>query len=407
MQEKYVNCKIVVLHIENIPLPKGYEKIPVLYNISPAEIQGFLETNITETNAEKIHILEWRHSLNYYREKYVNILSQVVDYIKRLDAGARTTSVFGKRWVRNFFRNLNNVNKSLLYRQADVPVIITGSGPGLEQALPVIKEVQDTCLIIAASSSVMALSNSGVKADIVISTDGGNWALHHLYHSKSGIPALAVNLCAALPSQYADTPLLLMNDGSFWQSIILHELELPSVLIPQKGTVTASAVELAMLLSKNNVYLAGLDFSFNDIRTHVKPYSFDNILFGKSSRFTPFYNECYTRSSLISHGGSMDIYSTWFKTQLDSWPKKIFSINESSLFQTGSPLDIKNRKKKDLCFKTISVNGDTNIFCKRGVSVLLDALTKNEFSDNLKNELLPLLGQELENEIKKMAKGFI
>jgi hypothetical protein len=295
---------------------------------------------------------------------------------------------------------LGNVKETLLYRETDIPVIITGSGPSLEAALPIVRQMQDNCLILAASSSVMALTSCGVNADIVITTDGGPWALKHTYPCFRGAIrgwGLAANLCAALPSQCAEMPKLIMNDGSFWQSIIFHELGLPSVIISQKGTVTAAAVELALILSGGNIYLAGTDLSVKDIRTHARPYAFDNLLTGAASRFTPVYSQSFVRSGLINEGGSLDIYAQWFKNRLNAWPKRVFSLGDRhEVFESGLPPRATGRINKSNCFKAVRVKDDPSAFCRRGADALLAALEGRpggplRFAENLKEELSPLL----------------
>jgi len=379
-----------------------------------------LETHIREINIEHIRVIEWRPSLNYYKEAYVKLLSSVAAFLKRTDAEKRTTAAFGKRWVRNFFKNIGNIKQILLYRQMEIPVIITGSGPSLEQAMPIIQKTRNNCLIIAASSSVLALSSAGITADMVIATDGGSWALKHIYpfyrnYKNGNSCALAVNLCAALPSQCTDTAQLIINDGSFWQSIVLHELNLPSVIIPQRGTVTATAIELAMLLTSGNIYLAGLDFSVHDIRTHARPYSFDGLFYSHANRFVPFYSQSYARASLLQKGGSMGIYESWFKEQLAKWPKRIFSIGGNKIFEDGEPTARYGLKNTDGFFSVVNYENPNN-FCDKGIQALLNAIKQTEYSQNLKQELNSLLfpGEnkvtegELEMAIKaSCAKGSI
>lgn len=341
--------------------------------------------------------------MNHYREAYVKLLSIVVEFIKRTDAEKRTAAYFGRRWIRNFIKNLKLVNQTILYRKAQMPVIVTGSGPGLETALPVIRNIQDNCLILAASSSVMALSHAGIQPDILIATDGGCWALQHIYSfyrktkecarqaDKTGI--LAANLSAAIPSQCADMPFLILNDGSFWQSIILHELNLPSIIIPQKGTVTASAVELALALSGENIFLAGMDLCVKDIRTHVKPYGFDYILFNNTQRLKPAYSEFFVRSKMLRDGGSMDIYAAWFKNQLELWPKRIFSVGGShKTFENSIPSGQRAViKKTGEYYKAVRAVDDPAVFCEKGVAALLAALKDSRYKESLKAELAPLL----------------
>jgi hypothetical protein len=415
LQEKYTNSKIIVLHVESKNLQN--EQIPVLCSTDTTEVERFLEENLKDFNINEVHIIEWRPSLNFYKDAYVKLLSQVVDFIKRADAEERTTFAFGKKWINNFFRNLKIINKNLLYRQSEIPVIVIGSGPGLEKALPLIKDVQDSCLIIAASSSVLAVSSAGITADVIIATDGGSWALKHLYPCcRAGSQpqvgsTLAVNLCAALPSQCSAFPILIINDGSLWQSIIFHELKLPSVIIPQRGTVTATALELAMILSSSYIYLAGMDFSAHDIKTHVRPYAFDSLFFGKANRFFPFYSESFTRASLIRSGGSMEIYAAWFRNQLTQWTRNIFSIdNTNKIFNHGVPSKSGTKIKKDI-FKVLDIKKEENDFCKRGISALINALDNDQYALNLKQELIPLLfagkknvsKQELKNALQEIA----
>jgi len=395
LRERFKESVIISLHVED----QGESLTQADYSLTggePLEIQKFLEAHI-QHNAEHIKIIEWRPSLNHYRQAYVKILSEAAQFLKRADAGRRTTAAFGRRWVKNFFRNLKNVNTSLLYKQSSIPVIVTGSGPGLEEAIPIIKKAEDACLIIASSSSLLALHASGIKADIVIATDGGSWALKHLYpfyRSDSG-KILAVNLCAALPSQTTQAAQLLINDGSFWQSVILHELSLPSVIIGQRGTVTATAAELALILSSANIYLAGMDLAVQDIRTHARPYSFDALFFEKANRITPFYSQSYTRSSLLDRGGSLDIYASWFKSQKTTWQDRIFSIGANSVFEEDASMhdNITNKKaqNKNDYFKLVKNDTEADNFCKRGKEALLSAMNNPEYSKNIKNELGSLL----------------
>jgi hypothetical protein len=413
LQERFTNSKILVLHAEKFPQDTAFSGTYTLTGTDSAEIQMFLETHIQEINVDRIRIIEWRPSLNYYKEAYVKLLSSAATFLKRADAEERTTAAFGRRWVRNFFKNIGRINKALLYRQTEIPVIVTGSGPSLEQALPVIQKTQNNCLVIAASSSIMALSSAGITADIVIAADGGCWALKHIYpfyrnYKNTDTAVFAVNLCAALPSQCAETAQLIINDGSFWQSVVLHELALPSVIIPQKGTVTATAVELAMALSGGNIYLAGMDFSVSGIRTHARPYAFDDLFYSRASRFIPYYTESYKRSGLLREGGSMDIYESWFKEQLNKWQKRIFSISGNKIFEAGEPPVHSAVKKTEELFKTVS-NKNSNLYCERGIQALLNAMKQPQYAQNLRQELNSLLlpgekkatERELETAIKE------
>jgi hypothetical protein len=121
-----------------------------------------------------------------------------------------------------------------------------------------------------------------------------------------------------------------MNDGSLWQNLILKGMGFPSVQVPGRGTVTASAIDLAFLLSRSNIFITGMDLASRDIRTHARPYGFDHLLRGASFRLNPFYSQSFIRSRLIDSGGSQRIYAAWFKEQLKNWPERIFSLGKNN-----------------------------------------------------------------------------
>jgi hypothetical protein len=392
LRGKFPDVKIIALHADpalpdfNIPTFRGNENI-----------QNFLEREIQNCKAAQIRIIEWRPSLLVYGEAYLKLLSETVDFIKRIDAGLKTEKAFGRRWYKNFIRNAASVRCALLYKTMNIPVIYAASGPSLEGAIHIIRQYKDSCFLIAASSAIPALAHNGINADLIITTDGGNWALRHMYHcfrNRTDNTGIALNLSAALPCQYAYTAHLVINDGSLWQSIILHELGIPSIIIPQTGTVSASAAELALILTSSNIYLAGMDLAVNDIRSHTRPYGFDEIFWGISSRFLPYYCQVFIRSRNIQEGGSMNIYAAWFKNH--TWSNRVFSIS-GGIFEKANPLIHAANINKSAFFKKVNVNIKKTDLHKKAVTVLLRALDDPRYSGQLKSELSALLFSGMEN----------
>jgi hypothetical protein len=402
LKKKHPKSKLVALHADNCFHNAGGScEIPAWFPDSGISVQEFLDGAVVETAS--VRLIEWRPSLNVYGALYGNLVRECTEFIKRASASSRTVAAFGRRWVRNFFRNLTLLHIGLLYRTMDMPVVITGSGPSLESAIPKILAAREGVFILAASSSLPALASGGIIPDMVISTDGGGWALVHLHScfraDKGLVPAssddfkLAFGLTAAIPSQCSPIPLLPLSDGSTWQNLVLQGLSIPSVFIPQRGTVTASAIELAMALTNGSIFLAGMDLSVKDIMSHARPYGFDHLFFGIASRFRPVYSPCFFRSEDIRAGGSHDVYAAWFKTTIASWPNRIFSLGENNaVFVNALPESVLSggERQRDV-FKTITIN---MIPAKRGeyaVDILTTALHDTQHSAALINELAPLL----------------
>jgi hypothetical protein len=390
---------------------------------SGTTVQDFLEAEfpdnmglICKSGEVPARIIEWRPGLMVYGERYAQLVAEAADFIKRAAAGGRTTSAFGRRWVKNAFKNLRLLRRALSFTQMECPVIITGSGPGLEETLDTIRALHEGSFIIAASSSLLALEHARLVPDLVISADGGSWALTHLYSCFRGSgedqPAggqgrrcglgLAAALTAALPSQCRGLPFLVLNDGSLWQSIILHSLAVPSLVIPQRGTVTASGVDLALALSSGGVYLAGVDLSLRGVQTHARPYAFDRLFFDGATRLRPRYSQGFERALAMKQGGSHGIYAAWFKKQLASWPARVFSLGGGSevfgasvpppQINSGSSAPIAARRMKAYGASPFS---ETPVHfanpCEKAAQALTASLKDGRFAEPLANELAPLL----------------
>jgi hypothetical protein len=190
-----------------------------------------------------------------------------------------------------------------------------------------------------------------------------------------------------------------MSDKSQWQNLILRELGLPFVSLPQRGTVTASALDLAFCLTSGDVVISGTDLAVNDIRIHARPYSFERLFEEKASRFLPLYTQYFTRSRAIVAGKSHDVYADWFRTHIDSYSGRLYSLGKNSpVFSNAPSWMARDRARKD----AVSKNATNNVWetarfsrpdpVKAGVSILLKTLSSDTaVSAAIKQELVPLL----------------
>jgi hypothetical protein len=409
LKKKRPAAKIIALHVDEAFRSAAPEDspVPAWFSGGAPGLQRFLEDLIPDVEARFIRIIEWRPSLRVYGQAYLTLLSETVEFVKRIDANARTAQGFGRRWVRNFFKNLRLPRFPLKPASFDSPLLITGAGPSLEEVIPLIKERKKngSLFILAAASSVKALIQGGLVPDLVLSADGGGWALRHLYECfrlsgrREAPPPLAANLSAALPSQCSRLPLMILDDGSLWQRTVLRGLGLPSLTMPQRGTVSAAALDLALALSRGNIFIAGVDLSVRDIKTHARPYGFDPLFQGNASRFSPFYSQMFNRAREINRGGSHRIYASWFSRQAASWPDRVFSLgNNHELFQGLNPRNSPAEKWPERAARQnpgpylgepVTTSGGGCVV--RGAEILIRALADPVVAARLGGELSPLL----------------
>ena len=418
LKKKFPGAKMIVLHAGKYPCVTENANALTPPETPDAEwraaegssVQDFLEAEIGDSQAGEIQLVEWRPALSVFGEDYLALVRETADFIKRSDANARTIIAFGPRWFRNFFKNLELIKEVIYLPPGNsfplpLPLLVTGAGPGLEDVIPVIKNElkRNRLFIVAASSSHAALEAAGIRPGMVISTDGSNWAkyhLHGLFRSKYKFP-LAVTLTAALPSQ-AELPFLIISDGSLWQTLILNKLNIPFIALPQRGTVTATALDLAFALSPDKIFIAGMDLANRDIRSHARPYGFDLLMEEKAGRMNPVYSQSYSRSSALKTGGSYAVYASWFRKQLTIYPRPLYPVgNNNSVFSSmktticSGEFNAKtgldgNSGKVHANFKSVTMNFDGSP-SRTAFAVLESALKDPGISPTLGNELSSLL----------------
>jgi hypothetical protein len=421
LRRLFPRAKIAALHVSDFfarspgEAAEGASAWSPGSGLSPGE---FLEKEIPDAGIGALKIVEWRPALAAYGAAYKDLLEGAVSFLRRADANARTVRGFGRRWFRNFFRNLSFLRVFFRVIPGPLPWIITGAGPGLEEALPAIAAMRrEGAAVLAAASSFPALAAGGIQPDLVISADGGGWARFHLWEAvrrSAGRPFfLAAPLTAALPCQCHGFPVLPLSDGSLWQEAVLEKLGIPRLVFPQRGTVTASALDLALHCTKGGVFLAGMDLANEDIKTHARPYALDRFRDEGATRLKPRYSRAFVRAGQISASGSHRVYAEWFGGQLAAYPGRVRSLGKNNPVFDALPSGAENpdaaRRKARLRIETGALPKPARP--EEATRVLTGLLGTDGPSRALLGELGPLLlpgGEDpspegLIKEIKKLA----
>ncbi|MDR2842804.1 MAG: DUF115 domain-containing protein, partial [Spirochaetaceae bacterium] len=187
----------------------------------------------------------------------------------------------------------------------------------------------ENAVLISVSSAAFALFQNGIKPDIIVTSDGGGWALNHLQECLRydlGKTIIAAALNSALPSQYSNLHILPVADTSEYQNIILQNVSADFLRFPQRGTVSAFAMDLASCICGGKILLCGMDLADNDIESHTAPYAFDLLLEKTACRLKPVYSEQFKRAFAVKEAGTYDIYSNWFFNNIKKYKERIYSI---------------------------------------------------------------------------------
>ncbi|MGC9311971.1 MAG: 6-hydroxymethylpterin diphosphokinase MptE-like protein [Sediminispirochaetaceae bacterium] len=264
---------------------------------SSSSLKKFLSSHIADYDLGLVQIVEWEPSRKAYGPLYEEILRTVLSFLQERRGSVHTTGTFGYRWLKNVFRRVLTMSSVAAAAPVHLPVLIAASGPTLASSIPLIRRFRDSLSIWALPSSIQSLLHENIVPDLVVHTDPGFYARFHLdsFPQQSGLKTpVASPLNAGVPVH--GLPYIPLNTGTPIEEFVLQALSLPSVRTIQHGTVAGTALYTAFALSPLPVFFSGLDLSFDDIRGHCRPHSFDRLFLSSNRRIQPLTHIYYDRS---------------------------------------------------------------------------------------------------------------
>lgn len=367
-------------------------------------LTSFLSEHLFENDIPHLLFLSWPAATEALPNYFKNISSVVKSIIQQHNGSLKTTQVFGRRWIKNVLNNYINNQIYTGLSAIEKPILVTASGPSLNETLPLVISHRKKFCLIALPSSLKALQHYSIYPDFVITTDPGFWAGQHLYslHPSS---VLVAPLSAQLHHFNYDNPIALISDGVPGEKdCILHE-RLPYISLPPNGTVAGTALEFSFYYTNNSIFFLGFDLAVRDIQGHVIPHPFDLHLFLSTYRYHPLQYEYFERALLFypdrmkmkpfRSSKSLETYADWFRRNSNRWKKRIYRVGFSPVSLPNIPL-IDNKEFTDI-LSDIPVPTREEQNCKKEYSIFPLFSKRNqraEFVTSLLNSWI----KKIENE---------
>lgn len=149
-------------------------------------------------------------------------------------------------------------------RYVDIPCLVVGAGPSLDQSLATIAKYQDRALIIAAASALGPLRSAGVSPAVAVALEARDESRQFI-----GADQQATILAAASASN--------PNHFAAWQGpkSIYHlqpwlaEMTGKSLVLPSGGHAGSAAFSFAILWGCSPIILVGQDLAYTGGRFHA------------------------------------------------------------------------------------------------------------------------------------------
>lgn len=303
-----------------------------------------------------------------------------------------TRQYFANRWIKNqfiFFKNIQQVTK---LNKINTPVLICGSGLSLSNSINQIRELKNKVFIIACSSAIKPLLSHNIIPDLCITTDGGYWAKKHL-QCLINLKQKTILACpaeAAIPLQVFNNKNISINPLSYndnLDNIFYEKNNIPHNIGVRNGTVSGTALELALSLTDENIFICGIDLETSKGFVHSQPNELEIQNSLSDNKINPIDNRIFAQGLETPQ---LELYRNWFVNKSSQINNRVYRVSEKFPFKNpiGKIKDINFNEltgmlnsvtKKEMCFNEISyIKTDTN----KTVSYFKSLLNNTEWLEN-------------------------
>ena len=282
-----------------VPDPDSDSKI--YYSKDGFELINIL-SNVSFTNIKKCELLSVNSAYSINKNQYDALFKILLNYLHNYWKNRYTITQMGRLWIKNMFKNIFNINESfhISYLKTTKPVIVIGAGESVESILKPLKKIINSVFILCVDTALQVLIEEDIMPNAVIALEAQFYNLPDFYAAKD----LNIPLIYDLSSYPAVTRNIIGKKyytiTKFSDSLILKKIEktAPNLsMIPPLGSVGITALKIALEISENNIYLAGLDFSYKLGKTHSKgtPYHISSLISWNRINSGYSYAQCIKR----------------------------------------------------------------------------------------------------------------
>ena len=167
----------------------------------------------------------------------------------------------------------------------DIPFILVGAGPSLDDSIDFLKKVHDKAIIVTSNSPYRKLINSGIKPHLVVTADPLSPTVAGFQNvSLEGVPlACPFSAYPEIVRRFSGRILSWCTFSPIVDALKEFMGEKPGTPIMEQGTVSGCVLDLSRLLGCRKVIFVGQDMC---VRADGKYYTDDSAYADSGSHFT-------------------------------------------------------------------------------------------------------------------------
>lgn len=290
-----------------------------------------------------------------HAENYFTDLQLLIERNKaKQSINMRTLEKFSTLWLSNMcknFQNIENLDGIEQYKNkaGKLNACVLAAGPSLDAILPHLEEIKKRCILICVDTALRACLKAGVEPHFIILVDPQYWNARHIMNLESP-SSILITESAAYPTVFRfNCKETILCSSLFPLGKYIENFTGQKGTLSAGGSVATSAWDFARFIGCQNIFMAGLDLSFPNKKTHAKGSTFEEKIHSESNKFSNFetaigkqlYNEHteiakdYANNDVITDA-RMKLYAWWFESKCITYIEtKTYSLSSESLAIPG------------------------------------------------------------------------
>lgn len=195
-----------------------------------------------------------------------------------------------------------------MFDQKDV--VIVAGGPSVDDQIENLKKYRQQLVILSVGTVARKLLGAGIRPDAIVITD----PLDVMYRQVEGIqeddiPLLLLSTASRTVVEYYKGPVYLVYQNGYEPAEEIAK-KYGFTLFQTGGSVTTTALDIAIQFGAQKIILVGADMAYTDNRSHAKGVGFEE------NDFTDFRQVTSVNGEILYTTRNLDIYRKWIERRI-------------------------------------------------------------------------------------------